>query len=984
MVNRGDGGARRPAPPPGRPAPKARPVDEDNEKTNAINLADMNLDDLDEAPVPAASAPSRGAPAKPSPPTKKLGSKSFDEEDNEKTNAINLADVNLDDLDEMPAPRPAAPAARPQPGRAAPAPQPAPRPAPAPAARPQPGRPAPRQLADDERTGAVSHEEVERAMAAPPKRPAPPPADEGEEKTSAISMDEIDASAALERARAKLAAAKAGATSPRPTASPAPAPRPAAPAPRVEEPPTYEKTMAVSMDDIEAKKPALLAKLKAGKEPAAADRTYLVDEEEAPVVKAPPAKKFGVAPKPEAPAAPAGGGDGEPKLVVRGGPDVGKTFPLSKDLTLIGRGLDADVVINDASASRKHFNIVRTLSGWKLVDLGSGNGTRVDGNRVTEIALKQGMRIEAGGTTLEWVHDAGGGSAAAAGKADAKADDDGGKPSRRVAEAAPERKRDASKLDKFDDKDDKPKGGGKLPPPSEEKTTFGDIQALEIDPEWEARRLKQRREGVAEAPAAGGSNDTTEVEAEEEVVEKKGGAGKKIAIAGIIVAVLGGGFVAADKFAGLGIIFPKEVKVATPEPDNKPGDGDKKPDDDKVAGDDKNGETDKKPEDGDKKPEDGDKKPEDGDKKPEAGGKEAAKAKVDEAGKAGKEGRWLAARALYAAALEADDLVDGGDSGLAQADNEIQARGAIVAGLKLVNEAKWADAVKSLGEVKEASSAYKQAQELLAIAKDGIVAEQLAKANELLGKKDLEGAKAAIAEVLKTTGPEYAEGAALKEAIERAAAPDADLTELDPSDPNAKNPPKAAPSDLKPGLDAYSKGDFQAVVNAFDGIVFGGTASRADVARAKAWSGAALAFDEAMKQVAATAGKPEEQLGYLRSALRADAIIGGAQKAKVVTELAKVWGALAKKALETDKNPGLAGLYAKLALAFDPAQADAKAVQDEAVKQAKAGVAEAKGLKDDPDKALALFVAALQALPTADPDYAEADKAATALVKPAE
>ena len=63
----------------------------------------------------------------------------------------------------------------------------------------------------------------------------------------------------------------------------------------------------------------------------------------------------------------------------------------------------------------------------------------------------------------------------------------------------------------------------------------------------------------------------------------------------------------------------------------------------------------------------------DGDKKPEAGGKEAAKAKVDEAGKAGEEGRWLAARALYAAALEADDLVDGGDSGLAQADNEIQA-----------------------------------------------------------------------------------------------------------------------------------------------------------------------------------------------------------------------------------------------------------------------------------------------------------------------
>jgi|GEM_PF-1529877 len=985
MVNRGDGGgARRPAPPSARPAPKAaRPADDDdNERTNAINLADMNLDDMDEMPVPDSLPVSRGAPAKAAP--KKLGTKSFEDDDgNERTNAINLADINLDEIDDAPAARPQPAGARPAPGRApAPAAAPAPRAAPAPAARPQPGRPA------------ANAGDVERAMrepAAVPARKSVAPVDEGAEKTSALNLNDIDLDA-IDAQPPKKPPAPAQRIPVKP-AAPAPAPAPApvkavAPPPKKEE--VFEKTQAVSLDELEETKKRLLAQRaqKAQKEPAAADRTYLVDDEEPPVVKAPLAKKFG-GKQADGPAQSAAG-DGEPKLVVRGGPDIGKAFPLTKDLTLVGRGLDADVVINDASASRKHFNIVRTLSGWKLVDLGSGNGTKVDGNRVTELQMKQGMRIEAGGTTMEWVNDGSATPAAAAPKAavrESAQEDampagraptgmvapmtDEAKPSRRVPQEdkPAERKRDASRLDKFSGEDEAPKskGGAKLPPPNEEKTSFGDIQALEIDPAWEARRQKQRREGVGEA-------DGAEAEVEEESGKKGGGVGKKLAIVGVIVAVLGGGFVAADKFAGLGMIFPQEVTIAKPDPEEK------KPDE-KIAEKDPD---EKKPD--EKKPDE--KKPDE--KKPDevkpptadAGkAKEDAKTKVAEAAKAAKDKNFIAARDLYAAALKLDDLVDGGDAGLASVENELKVSATLQTATKAMLDLKWTDAVKALDEVKEASTQYAAAQELSKLAKEGAVVEQLAKASDLFAKKDLPGAKAAMTEALKNAG-DYAEGSAFKDAIERAGAPDAELTELDPADPNAKNPPKAAPADLKPGLDAYAKGDFQAVANAFDGIVYGGTASRQDVAKAKAWSAAATTFDEAMKQVAATVGKPEEQLGYLRSARRADAIMGGVQKAKLTIELGKVWGALAKKSLETD--PGTAGFQAKLALAFDPTAAQAKEVQTAASKEAKSWVSEAKGIKDAPDKAAELYARALKVLPKDDPDYAAADTALKALLKPTE
>jgi len=979
MVNRGDGGARRPAPPSARPAarPRARPAidDDSDEKTNAINLADINLDDIDEAPLPASLGEARPATA---PPARGQGRRDLGEDDtSETTNAFNLSRANLDDLEEAPPRRPAPSApGRPVPPSRQPPAAPAPerRPAPA-AARPQPGRPAPRQ------PPPPPSYRPPRAAAFVEKEPSF--ADEDDEKTSALSLD----ASQLEAMRARRAPlpvtrtlSKPGAPASAPerpaTRAPAPPVRAAAQAPAE---PVVEKTMAVSLEEFQAKHtPELpralgrLAKLK--HEPPAADRTSLVAEEDVPVIEAPAPKRF-IPPAAQEPAA----RDGNPALVVRTGPDLGKIFPLSKDLTLVGRGLDADVVINDASASRKHFNIVRTLSGWKLVDLGSGNGTKVDGNRVSDIAMRHGMRIEAGGTTLEWVQEARAGAGADGGGKSPRAMveapeaapkslpptgmlpvlDEAPKPARRVQEGKPgQRKGDAARLDKLAEEELRQAKAGKLPPPSDEKTSFGDIQALEIDPEWEARRLKQRRDGV-HAP------EDVKEEVQEVVggAAKKGSAGKKIAIAGIIIGLLGGGFVAADKFAGLGIIFPKSVPVgATKDKDkDKAGAGKEKKDKDKPDLDDLD-------------------KEEAELKRAKAGEiKEAAKGKVGAAKRAATEKRWIAARNLYAAAVALDELVDGGDAGLAQAEGEVKALTLLVESRKAADKLEWAAAVKGLEQIKEGSGHFAAAQELLKIAKENAAIDELVKARERFATKDLAGAKAAISAALEYAGG-YGEGTAFKEAIERAMAPDAALTELDPSDPNAKNPPKAQPSDLKAGLDAYAKGDFQAVINAFDGVAYGGSASRADVATAKAWSAAATTFDEAMKQVAASAGKPLEQLGYLRSARRADAIMGGAQKAKVAAESGKAWAALAKEKLAA-KDFAAAGQWAKLALGIDPGAADAKEVQSAVVKDTTTWVAEGKGVKDAPDKAAELFARALRALPLDDPGYSEADKSLAELLK---
>lgn len=84
------------------------------------------------------------------------------------------------------------------------------------------------------------------------------------------------------------------------------------------------------------------------------------------------------------------------------GNDVGRVFRLGESTVLLGRGMSCGIVLNDPTVSRRHFNIMRTTGGYRLVDLGSGNGTRVDGEVVPEAPLEEGTVIEVGITKLRF------------------------------------------------------------------------------------------------------------------------------------------------------------------------------------------------------------------------------------------------------------------------------------------------------------------------------------------------------------------------------------------------------------------------------------------------------------------------------------------------------------------------------------------------------------------------------------------------------
>ena len=70
------------------------------------------------------------------------------------------------------------------------------------------------------------------------------------------------------------------------------------------------------------------------------------------------------------------------QLVMRTGPTPGKTFPLSKSELVVGRDTTSDISIIDAEISRRHAKFTWQDDSYVLEDLGSTNGTFVDGQRL--------------------------------------------------------------------------------------------------------------------------------------------------------------------------------------------------------------------------------------------------------------------------------------------------------------------------------------------------------------------------------------------------------------------------------------------------------------------------------------------------------------------------------------------------------------------------------------------------------------------------
>jgi len=84
------------------------------------------------------------------------------------------------------------------------------------------------------------------------------------------------------------------------------------------------------------------------------------------------------------------------QFVMRSGPTVGKTFPLDAQEISIGRDAVNIIAINDAEISRRHARMELRGSAYMIQDLGSTNGTFINGTRIS------GMQVLNPGDTVSF------------------------------------------------------------------------------------------------------------------------------------------------------------------------------------------------------------------------------------------------------------------------------------------------------------------------------------------------------------------------------------------------------------------------------------------------------------------------------------------------------------------------------------------------------------------------------------------------------
>jgi hypothetical protein len=88
-------------------------------------------------------------------------------------------------------------------------------------------------------------------------------------------------------------------------------------------------------------------------------------------------------------------------VVVRSESQAGLDFTVT-DATVLGRSDEADIVIDDPYASEFHLRLVASEGGLTLHDLGSTNGTYLNGRRVTApTELRRGDAVQVGKTVME-------------------------------------------------------------------------------------------------------------------------------------------------------------------------------------------------------------------------------------------------------------------------------------------------------------------------------------------------------------------------------------------------------------------------------------------------------------------------------------------------------------------------------------------------------------------------------------------------------
>lgn len=90
-------------------------------------------------------------------------------------------------------------------------------------------------------------------------------------------------------------------------------------------------------------------------------------------------------------------------LVVVRGPNAGSRFLLDRDTTTVGRHPDSDIFLDDVTVSRRHAELIYGPEGIRVRDLGSLNGSYVNGDRVDERNLSTGDEVQIGRFKLLFV-----------------------------------------------------------------------------------------------------------------------------------------------------------------------------------------------------------------------------------------------------------------------------------------------------------------------------------------------------------------------------------------------------------------------------------------------------------------------------------------------------------------------------------------------------------------------------------------------------
>lgn len=76
--------------------------------------------------------------------------------------------------------------------------------------------------------------------------------------------------------------------------------------------------------------------------------------------------------------------------------EAGERIEIRRSGTVLGRGVSADVVVPETSLSREHARFEYRAGGWTVIDLGSANGTLVEGWKVAESPLRDGQVLQLG------------------------------------------------------------------------------------------------------------------------------------------------------------------------------------------------------------------------------------------------------------------------------------------------------------------------------------------------------------------------------------------------------------------------------------------------------------------------------------------------------------------------------------------------------------------------------------------------------------